>query len=739
MGLHVGGIHVETSSADAVITAIRDYWTKLGARVAVLDPLDFEPLKLEETGRLGFVVSKVIDGWVAIYDSQRYTADPALARALSSELATDVWFYEITGSTDHAYAKKYGAKEEVLRGEEDVLGIIGPLPHALLYYNQIRQSPDVLSDFTVLGFEGIPHRPQAKYTGPSPETKRSIARADDAQRLADDLDAEALIPLAKEHRVMWEVLKPKVERVDLRDARACAFVYKLADTLLAHDGHNRYVAEACLRSGDRARFEAAMTNLVDYQASLAARRAHELLQASEPDLAFAMFEQISRSASAQPDVFNNALYALFKTDNHDLPPARLDALFARATEVGRANPPIFHNLACVLVKLGRLEAAIAAVAGAVTWGYEYLDKLRDDTDLGPLHGDPRFVAAFQPPESIELADIVVRSAKGERPIVTIAPVVLLSLFFEDRARAVNPIADLLARLAAELPADTFQHYMWGSHSISWSPIHKGKLARDSTKVRKVDPNSTALRWGSHDGEPLGWRVSVDLDANEGEVDLMFPLADAQDPDALAARLASYAQMVPFACGAAGYALGVYEEGPVVGPGTYAHGQLAGMRQRYLGLGASQQESEVKLWTPSKACSPGWLTFLGPALVSALGPNLEARLAPARATNLGNGLCVRAAAAPFIGLASAPRDLGALPAVARALAPVRIEIPAEAARLATIAALAVPPELALSPVVPPHRPLPRATKAKTSAASSARKKPPATAAKKAASTKKRGNG
>ncbi len=739
MGLHVGGIYVETSSADAVIAAVRDYWTKLGARVTTLDPLDFESLKLEETGRLGFVVSKAIDGWVAIYDSQRYTADPALARALSSELATDVWFYEITGSTDHAYAKKYGAKEEVLRGEEDVLGAIGPLPYALLYYNQIRQSPDVLSDFTVLGFEGIPHRPNAKYTGPSPETKRSLARADDAQKLADELDAEALIPLAKEHRVMWEVLKPKVERVDLRDPAACAFVYKLADTLLTHDGHNRYVAEACLRSGDRARFEAGMTNLVDYQAGLAARRAHELLRANEPDLAFAMFEQISRSSSAQPDVFNNALYSLFKADSHDLPPGRLDALFTRATEVGRANPPIFHNLACVLVKLGRIDAAIAAVAGAVTWGYEHLDKLREDADLGPLHGDPRFVAAFQPPEGIELADIVVRSAKGERPIVTIAPVVLLSLFFEDRARAVNPIADLLARLAAELPADTFQHYMWGSNSISWSPIRKGKLARDCTNVRKVDQYSTALRWGSHDGEPLGWRVSVDLHADEGEVDLMFPLADAQDPDALAARLASYAQMVPFACGAAGYALGIYEEGHVVGPGTYAHGQLAGMRQRYLGLGASQQESEVKLWTPAKACSPGWLTFLGPALVTALGPDLEARLAPARATDLGNGLCVRAAAAPFIGLASAPRDLGALPAVARALASVPVEIPSEAARLATIAALAVPPELSVSPVVPATPPPPRATKAKPSASSSARKKSPATAAKKAASTKKRGNG
>jgi hypothetical protein len=66
--------------------------------------------------------------------------------------------------------------------------------------------------------------------------------------------------------------------------------------------------------------------------------------------------------------------------------------------------------------------------------------------------------------------------------------------------------------------------------------------------------------------------------------------------------------------------------------------------------------------------PNWLTFLGPELAQAAREELEG-IAPAVAirTLVGGGIVVRAARAPFVGLASCPSDLDRLPDVARALA------------------------------------------------------------------------
>lgn len=700
MGLHVGGIYVEASrvSQADVVRLVRAYWARLGARESSHPPLDHAPLKLEETGRLAFAVSKPLPAadesgtWIAVYDSERYRADPALARELATALDTDVWFYEITASVDAAYAKRYGKTEQVLRGEDAIGEAIGPLPYALLYFNQLKDAPDAIPDFDLLAFEGIPHRPNAKYTGPSAEIKASQAKAKSAEELVAARDGGALAAMAGEHRVMWEVIKPAVERANLRDPRDCAFVHALADVVLQNDSVNWYVAEAALRMGDRATFERGLGELAEYQASLAAHRAHAMFEEKEYDLAFAMLEQITRSASAAPSTYNNALYALFHAKKPgDLSSERLDALFARACAVGPTNPALFHNLACVYMKLGRNDDALDAVTEAVRWGYERCDAMRTDDDLAPLRADPRFDAAFTP-KAPPLDHLALRSATRGRSIVTIAPVVMLSLFFESRRAATKPLADLLALLVDELPSGTFSHTMWGSGACSWSPLGKGKLARDITALRKFETGySFALRWGSHDGEPLGHRVSLDLDEDDGALDILLPLADAEDVEALATRMVRWAAMVPFAAGVGGLALGIYEEGPVVGAGSHAEHEMANVRPRWLGLGVSRQEAAVHTWAPSHAPAPGWLTFLGPRLVDELGgaKTLGEAVAPAAVGVVGTGVCVRAAKKPFAGLVTAPGDLGALPAVARALAKHRVSDATEVERLDRIAALEVP--------------------------------------------------
>ncbi len=705
MGLHVGGIYVEAAKVTQadVVAAIEKYWTNIGAKKSALDPLEFEPLGLEETGRLGFVVSKALDGatgrWIAVYDSQRYNADPALARELAHTLGVDVWFYEITGSVDHAYAKRYGATEETVKDEEKVLEQIGPMPYALLYFNKLKEEPSVLADFALLAFEGIPHRPNAKYSGPSAETKQSIARAASAEELAAALDAAALIPMASEHRVMWEVIKPAVERADLRDPKQCAFVHALADVVLGNDTVNWHVGEACLRMGDRARFERAMTGMAEFQASLSSSRAAKLIQDGERAVGFAMLEQISRNGSARTDVLNNALHAFCQIEEaHALPAGRLDLLFTRAIEVGRANPPLFHNLACALVKERRFEEAVDAVGLAVKWGYEHIAAMKDDADLAPLRSHARWASAFEPPKTVALEKIVVRSSTRERSIVTIAPVVLLTLFFGRRKPALDSIADLLARIASELSKDTFAHYQWGSGSCHWSPIGKGKIARDITAMRKDDKYTMALRWGSHDGEPLGHRVSIELEEESGELDVMLPLDAANDPEALASRLASWAAMVPLVCGAAGYGLGIFEQGPILGPGSYAESEHERMMPRYLGFTASKRESGAVTWQPGNACWPCWLTFLGRDLADQLGSGLERTVAPARVVEMPNGVCIRAATAPFVGLATAPSDLGALPNVAKALAGLLPDGPETRARMEAIGRVAVPQDLAIPDIV-----------------------------------------
>ena len=134
---------------------IRDYWLKHGARPSARDPLDFRPLSLAKTGELAFAIAPPLpqlgEGslkWIAVYDSERYHCDSALARCLSTHFETDVWSFTVVEAVNEASAKRHG-KQDKLREELSAVQF---------------------QTFRWLAFEGIPHRPKVLYSGPSPQS-----------------------------------------------------------------------------------------------------------------------------------------------------------------------------------------------------------------------------------------------------------------------------------------------------------------------------------------------------------------------------------------------------------------------------------------------------------------------------------------------------------------------------------------------------------------------------------------
>src|SRR5262249_50817198 len=66
----------------------------------------------------------------------------------------------------------------------------------------------------------------------------------------------------------------------------------------------------------------------------------------------------------------------------------------RAQAYVTENPYIYHAAACAYAAAGDLEVAFEQVKGAVSGGYDHLDKLEKDTDLGQLLEWPKFKELF---------------------------------------------------------------------------------------------------------------------------------------------------------------------------------------------------------------------------------------------------------------------------------------------------------------------------------------------------------
>ena len=695
MGLNVGGIHVRVASGvsqESVAKRIEQFWKKIGAKVSDEDALDIKPLSLHKNGRLGFVVLPCVpsdiddEEWIPIYDSERYHADPALARDLAMHFETDVWYWEFHDTTSQAYAKRYGASERVLR-DEAVEETIEGLPGALLYYNHFKQTvpEDILAACKVLSFKEVPYRAKAKYSGPSKDQLLSNERVANAKTLAARFDAAGLAKLASHHDVFWKAIMPALESADLTDGKQLRFVYELGPVVVESERHNLAVAEAALRAGDDQLFDRSVASLKWYEAGALAGRGYLLGQAGEPQLAFRLIEAATRSGAADVYAWNNAVYFLFQTvDDPGLDDQKLREHLDGAFQAGAVNPWVFHNLACVLVSLGDNDRALEAVAAAAKYGYPKLADLETDSDLAPLRQDPRFAQALETPLKSGIDHLVIERNYGRNGAeCVVRPAVGMHLFFADE-QAPTAVADVFEQLRKDFP-DMFAYYRPSGVS-AMERTKKGKAARDVTALRKNESRyGFRFQYDDAEGQATEQRVYFEHDRDHGELSLHLPMSLADQPDELFDRLVGYAEMVPFLWGNAGYTLS-----PCAA--TYARDAIIRMAPSYLGLCFSP--SQLGRVIDLNVVCPSWLTFLSKEFEEKAPKNWTQGLGEATVAELGGrGVVVRAATAPFVGVRGWASDLESLPDVVRALRPL---LPTgeeqgwaseEAERLAAIAELA----------------------------------------------------
>lgn len=75
--------------------------------------------------------------------------------------------------------------------------------------------------------------------------------------------------------------------------------------------------------------------------------------------------------------------------------AKAVRLAERGEVHGTENPHIFHAAACAYSAAGQTERALGAVRAAISAGYEHLERLEVDGDLGDLLHDARFLELFE--------------------------------------------------------------------------------------------------------------------------------------------------------------------------------------------------------------------------------------------------------------------------------------------------------------------------------------------------------
>jgi hypothetical protein len=176
---NVGGIWVgarprgKKPTQVGVARAIATYWTQLGAVQRDDGALRIEPLSMAKGDRrLGYAVLPESSGWIAILDSERYTADFGLARHLAEALDVEALWFVLYGATDSGVARWFGSRREApADGYESVeeyvagLGMTAPFP----YFDALEREllPSVFAKTHTLAFRNVP---ATKYDhGPEPK------------------------------------------------------------------------------------------------------------------------------------------------------------------------------------------------------------------------------------------------------------------------------------------------------------------------------------------------------------------------------------------------------------------------------------------------------------------------------------------------------------------------------------------------------------------------------------------
>ena len=103
---------------------VEQYWLERGAQVLNREWRPLKPYQLDRTGVLGYALSPVDRGWITLCDSERYTADHALASHLADALRTAVRFYGYWDATQQELDVQLGPQGN----------LAPPFPYRDLYY-----------------------------------------------------------------------------------------------------------------------------------------------------------------------------------------------------------------------------------------------------------------------------------------------------------------------------------------------------------------------------------------------------------------------------------------------------------------------------------------------------------------------------------------------------------------------------------------------------------------------------
>jgi hypothetical protein len=133
--------------------------------------------------------------------------------------------------------------------------------------------------------------------------------------------------------------------------------------------------------------------------SLLAELAWKAIEAHQRESALALYERVlelpipddGQDRSNYLRAMNNACVQAHAAKAYDAAVRIAD----RAQPVANENPHIYHSAACAYAAVGDLARAFEQVKLAVQYGYDHLDKLEVDADLGALLEWPEFKALFR--------------------------------------------------------------------------------------------------------------------------------------------------------------------------------------------------------------------------------------------------------------------------------------------------------------------------------------------------------
>mgnify|MGYP001039030957 CR=1 FL=1 len=691
MSLNIGGLYVgvkEGTTPETVADCIERYWLAIGAKPIARAPLEVAPLSLAKTAELAFAVTPVGEDerrkkWIAVYDSERYRADPALALHLSKKLGVPVVFYEISGASgDYAFTKVYGDGGPKLPKRADTQRWIEGFPYALLYFDQLEKTRIAAADFRVFGFEAVPYRPKAKYSGPSPAETRELAVEAQIAELAVARDAAGVRRLGtKSGQALLKSALHGLDRCDLRRPRDLKYVLALADLAIKERADLGVIVEAAVRASDDTLLASALRAIgkTNYLWGILEARGIECSERGEHAIAHRLLRACVEGPSPSPTAWNNHAHTLAKLAPKERPRGKdLEAtrkLLTRALEVGPANVSIFHNVARAAAAIGDEDLALEAIEGAAQSGYERMDSIRTDDDLRGLFNHSRFRAVFEtkarrhPPSSgpDQLAALTISLRIRGKPHVVYRAVVAMVFYFGGPFETILPrMGRLLDAYRADVPAGVLAFYYHGG----FKPLGKAKATKDRKDFETAQRGARTLHYRSTEGDATEYQFEVLTSESHGggSVLLTFPLDAARDPDSLFERFVGYASRAESESAHAGYASNDRKSASYEGVSWHGDGQ-----DRFLAM-----QGRNAWWEAGNTPPAHWAVWLSSPLEQRLGgaAALRKKVGAAQITEASGGVAIRTARHVPLAPRANPQDCGAIPDVARALAPLRIKATGE---------------------------------------------------------------